>query len=235
MIGFRPRLWPTLITLPAVLLMLGLGAWQLERLEWKRNLIAERTAGLAAPVVPWLSIRDRPADNVWKRVWVEGEFLHDQEMLLAARSLNGNLGFHVVTPFRVVGGDVVIVDRGWVPLDRREPSHRSEGQIPGQIVAAAVVRPGHRAGWFTPDNHPAEKLWYWLDLPAMATATGFARETVTDVYLEADATANPGGFPIGGQTRVSLPNDHLQYALTWFALAVALVVIYIAWHRRPNP
>jgi surfeit locus 1 family protein len=235
MLGFRPRLWPTLITLPSVLLMLGLGTWQLERLAWKQNLIAERTSGLAAPVALWPDVRDRLADQLWKRVRVEGQFLHDQEMLLAARSLNGNLGFHVVTPFRVAGDGVVLVDRGWIPLDRREPSRRAEGQIPGEIDVTAVVRPGHRAGWFTPDNHPADKLWYWLDLPAMAAAAGLAQEAVTDVYLEADATANPGGFPIGGQTRINLPNDHLQYAITWYALAVALAVIYIAWHRRPNP
>ena len=79
------------------------------------------------------------------------------------------------------------------------------------------------------DNEPDKNFWFWIDIPAMARFARVEDRIVKEGYLEADATPNPGGFPIGGQTRVDLPNDHLQYAITWYALAVALIVIYFLY------
>jgi surfeit locus 1 family protein len=231
--GFRPRLWPTLFTIPAVLAMLGLGTWQVQRLFWKQELIAERQAGLAAPVMVWAEAEGRLRELHWRRVSAEGEFLNDRELVLAARSMNGNPGYHIVTPFRIAGGPVLMVDRGWVPLDRKEPQARPQGQIAGPATITGILRPGHQPNWLTPDNQAGKNFWFWIDLPAMARAAGAEGEAVTEAYLEADATPNSGGFPIGGQTRTELPNDHLQYAITWYALALALAVIYIVYHRTP--
>jgi surfeit locus 1 family protein len=90
--------------------------------------------------------------------------------------------------------------------------------------------PTGRPNWFLPDNRPDLNYWFWVDLPAMAAAAGLDR--VAPFYIDADGAGNPGGWPRGGGTRLSLPNDHLQYALTWFSLAVALIVIYVLYHRR---
>jgi surfeit locus 1 family protein len=231
MIGFRPRLGPTLFTVPAFLILIGLGTWQIERLGWKEALIAERKAGLEAPVTIWADAKDRLAELAWRRVAVPGRFLNDREFLLAARSLNGNPGFHVVTPFAAEDGSVVIIDRGWIPLDRKAPATREAGRPESWLIAVGVVRPAPQKTWLTPDNHPGDTIWYWIDLPTVAGAVGGGR-VLTTAYLEADATPNPGGLPIGGQTRIDLPNDHLQYAITWYALAVALVVIYVVYHRQ---
>lgn len=229
--GFNPQLWPTLFTVPAVLVMLGLGTWQLQRLHWKEALIAERQAGLAAPATPWGEAGGRLGELYWHRVSAEGQFLNDRELVLAARSMNGNPGYHIVAPFAILGGPVLLVDRGWVPLDRKEPGARSEGQPLGPVTVTGILRPGHQPNWLTPDNQPGQNFWFWMDLAAMVRAAAVEDRAVTGVYLEADATPNPGGFPIGGQTRTELPNDHLQYAITWYALAVALIVIYILYHR----
>ena len=231
--GFRPRLWPTLITVPAVLAMLALGTWQVQRLFWKQDLIAERQAGLAAPVTPWPEAEGRLPQLFWHRISAEGEFLNERELVLAARSMNGNPGYHIVTPFQIAGGPMLMVDRGWVPLDRKESAARAPGQIAGPTAVTGILRPGHQPSWLTPDNQPDTNFWFWLDLPAMALAAGADGRAVTEAYLEADATPNAGGFPIGGQTRTELPNDHLQYAITWYALALALGVIYILHHRTP--
>jgi surfeit locus 1 family protein len=231
--GFRPRLWPTLFTVPAVLLMLGLGTWQVQRLFWKQDLIAERQAGLAAPVTPWSEAEGRLPELYWHRISAEGEFLHDRELVLAARSMNGNPGYHIVTPLQIAGGPVLMIDRGWVPLDRKDPAARAPGQIAGPTAVTGILRPGHQPSWLTPDNQPDKNFWFWIDLPAMARAAGAEGRAVTEAYLEADAAPNPGGFPIGGQTRTDLPNDHLHYAITWYALALALAVIYILYHRTP--
>jgi surfeit locus 1 family protein len=223
-----------LFTVPALLVLLGLGSWQVQRLHWKEGLIAERQAGLAAPVTSWIEAADRPGELHWHRVSAEGRFLHDRELLLAARSMNGNPGYHIVTPFEVEDGTLLLVDRGWVPLDRKEPQARPEGQVEGLRAVSGILRPGHRPSWLTPENQPEENFWFWVDVPAMAHAAGLEGHAVTEAYLEVDAAPNPGGFPIGGQTRTDLPNDHLQYAITWYALALALSVIYILYHRAPD-
>lgn len=231
---FRPRFWPTVIAIPAVIVMLGLGTWQVQRLHWKEGLIAERTARTAAAPVALPRAGDDLAAAEYRRASVTGAFLHERELYLAARSRNGNPGYDVVTPFLLADGHAVLVDRGWVPLERKDPARRSEGQVAGTVTVDGVIRVPRGQSWLTPDNEPDRNIWFWIDLPAMAKAAGLAGE-VAPVYLEAGPAPNPGGFPIGGQTRIDLPNDHLQYAITWYALAVALAVIYVLWHRRQPP
>ncbi|MEX1206465.1 MAG: SURF1 family protein [Dongiaceae bacterium] len=230
-IRFRPTLWPTVFTVPAVLVMLALGTWQVERLLWKEALIAQRVERTAAPAVPLPGAGDDLAAVEYRRAVVTGEFLHDREMYLAARSLRGNPGYHVVTPLRLSDGRAVLVDRGWVPMDRKDPARRAAGQMVGPVTLDGVIRRAGAPGWLVPDNKPADNVWFWVDPPAMAAQAGVA-EAAAPVYLEAGSAENPGGFPIGGQTRINLPNDHLQYAITWYALAAALLVIYVLYHRR---
>ena len=229
--SLRLHLWPTLFTVPAVLVLLALGTWQVQRLFWKEALIAERQAGLAAPVTPWSEAADRLGELYWHRLSAQGRFLNDRELVLAARSMNGNPGYHIVAPFAIEGGPVLLVDRGWVPLDRKNPGTRSQGQPEGLVTVTGILRPGHQPNWLTPDNQPDKNFWFWIDIPAMARAVAAEDRAVMAAYLEADATPNSGGLPIGGQTRIDLPNDHLQYAITWYALAVALIVIYILYSR----
>jgi surfeit locus 1 family protein len=229
--NFRPTLWPTVFTVPAVLIMLGLGVWQIQRLQWKEALIAERTERTTAAAIP-LPGPDADLGNVeFRHVSLAGELLHDKEMLLGARSLNDNTGYHVVTPFRLGDGRVVLVDRGWIPLDRKTADKRAAGNITGPVALEGVVRLNGQQTWFVPDNRPDLNFFFWVDLPAMAKLAGLPN-TETRFFVEAGPAKNTGGFPIGGQTRINLPNDHLQYAITWFSLAGALMVIYVLYHRR---
>lgn len=235
--GFRPPLWPTLIAVPAILVMLGLGTWQVQRLSEKNAAIAERverTTG--APVdFPFAASAEELRALEFRRVSVTGRFRHDQELYLAARSMRGNPGHQVVTPLEVGegpnAGAVVLVNRGWVPLDRKEPGKRAEGQVEGPVTVEGVIRLPGVQRWMVPDNEPGNNIWFWEDLAGMAAHLGIA-DRVAPVFLEAGPAENPGGFPIGGQTRVELPNDHLQYAITWYALAVALAVIWYLYARR---
>ncbi|MSO65572.1 MAG: SURF1 family protein [Alphaproteobacteria bacterium] len=226
-LGFRPTLWASVFGLAAIAALLVLGIWQMERRAWKADLIAARQAQFAAPPVP-LPADDRAVDYLWRRVSLSGSFLHERELYLAARSLRGNVGYHVLTPFQRDDGAVVLVNRGWVSQERKDPTRRTAAQDAGPtVVQGIVVSPG-RKGAFTPENDPARNTWLWIDLPHIAQHLGLVLQPVV---VDADATPNPGGFPIGGQTHLDLPNDHLQYALTWFALAFALAVIYVLWHR----
>ena len=232
--NFRPTFWPTVFTVPAVLLMLGLSVWQVQRLQWKEGLIAERTSRIGAPAMALpgdasLGVADL-ANIEYRHVQAQGQFLNDKEIFLGARTFEGSAGYHVITPFRLADGRTVLVDRGWIPLDRKEAAKRSAGEIEGPTLVDGVIRLQGRQTWFVPDNRPDLDFFFWVDLPAMAKFAGLPNAE-TRFYLEAGPVKNPGGFPIGGQTRIDLPNDHLQYAITWFALAAALIVIYVLYHR----
>ncbi|MDH3594519.1 MAG: SURF1 family protein [Rhodospirillales bacterium] len=230
---FRPAFWPTLFTLPMLATLIGLGTWQLQRLEWKQARIAERETRSIAPAIDLPREIADPQALEFRRVALTGRFLHAREMYLNGRTYKGQVGVHVVTPFVLSDGRGLLVDRGWVPMARKDPASRPDGQVAGIVTLEALLRSG---GWtgsrtFRPDNRPEENLWFWVDPVAMAAWAGL-EDPVTALYAAAGAAENPGGLPVGGQTRVTLRNDHLQYALTWYALAVALAVIYGLYHRK---
>jgi surfeit locus 1 family protein len=234
MIRFRPLLWPTLTTLPMLLLLLALGAWQVERLFWKEDLIAQRQAAVAATPVPVPRSLEEARGMEFRHVTDEGVFLHDKEIFLGATSEAGEQGYQVLTPLLEPSGRIVFVNRGFIPAELKDPAKRPAGQIGGTVRVQGLLRlpPDGKPNWFLPDNRPDLNYWFWVDIPAMSAADKI--EGVAPFYIDADATPNPGGWPKGGVTRLALPNNHLQYAITWFSLAVALIVIYVLYHRR-NP
>jgi surfeit locus 1 family protein len=235
MTGFRPRLAPTLFTVPALLILLGLGTWQVQRLHWKEGLIAQRDRMVAAPpIAPPQTLAEAQADQ-FRHVGDDGVLLNDKEIYLAATSDPGEPGYQVLTPLQEAGGRIVFVNRGFVPLELKDKSKRAAGELPGTVHIAGLLRvpPAKKPTFFLPDNRPDLNLWFWVDLPAMAKAAGVP--DAAPFYIDADAAPNPGGWPKGAVTRLALPNDHLQYAITWYALAVALIVIYIVYYRRNPP
>ena len=227
---FKFSLVPTLMTVPAVIIMIGLGVWQLDRLAQKTELMDRIAARTSQEPVAFERLTGDPQQDEYARVRLRGSFVHDKELYLAARSRNNNVGLQVVTPFVLTNGMAVLVNRGWVPSERKDPATRSEGQIEGDTTVVALVRLDQKQGIMQPDNDPAKNVWFYVDVPAMRNASGIATEV--DYWFEADATPNPGGFPIGGQTRVNVPNDHLQYAVTWFIFAITLAVIFLIFSDR---
>ncbi|MEM7223120.1 MAG: SURF1 family protein [Pseudomonadota bacterium] len=210
----------------AFAVLVGLGFWQLQRLEWKQALIDERIAQAQLPPAA-LPDSFRPDDQLdYRRIALEGTFLHDRELYLDGRPRKGEVGLHVVTPLVLPDGRTLLVDRGWAPKGARDPATRAEGQIEGEVRLEGALR---RGGWggldmFRPANQPDENIWLWTDLAAMAAAADL-ENPITEVYLIAGPQPNPGGLPIGRAIQVDLPNDHLGYALTWFGLAGALLII----------
>jgi surfeit locus 1 family protein len=227
---FRPRLWPSLAALAALVVLVSLGSWQVERLRWKEGLIAERTEQLAAPAAMLPAQGDWPAWD-FRRVAVRGTLRHDLEQLFGASTHDGQLGHHVLTPLLRQGGAALLVDRGWVPVDRAHPAARREGQVEGPVTITGIARyrGDDAAGWFTPANQPEQAMWFSYDLPALEQAVDLA---LLPVVVEADDRPNPGGLPIGGLTRIALTNNHLQYAITWYGLALTLVAVYVSFSLR---
>ena len=218
---------PTLFTLFGLALLLSLGTWQVRRLAWKEGLIAARTAAVAAAPVELPRTLDEARGLEFHPVRAEGTFRYDRELYLHAMTADGAQGYHVVTPLTLTRGGTLMVDRGFVPEDRKNPATRAQGNPSGpqHVVGLLRLPQSGKSSWFVPDNAPARGEWFTLDLPAMAQAAG-----VTDALpftIDADATPNPGSYPVGGQTPLDLPNNHLQYAITWYLMAVALVVVYL--------
>lgn len=226
---FRPTLWASVIAAPAFVALLGLGTWQVQRLEWKLAQIEAREAALDLPLVALPLGEETLAEFDYRRVSITGRFLHDSEFYLLPRVFEGRAGLHVVTPFERTEGPIVLVNRGWVPESARAPSTRPEGQLSGTVTVAGMARLTSPRNAFTPDNDAATNQWFWIDVPAMAQRAGI---TFQSVYVEAGAAPTAGGVPIGGQTRIALRNNHLGYAITWYALAVALAAIYTIYHWR---
>lgn len=235
---FRPSFWATVCTVVSLAILIGLGTWQVQRLFWKEGEIEKRQTRVSAPAVPLPESFPDPAQMEFTRVRLEGRFLHDQEFHLGARTDNGRVGYHIVTPFALTDGRVVLVDRGWVPENRRDPITRVEGQIEGPMTIEGLLRTGGWKGFdfARPPNKPEERFYFWLDLPVMAQTLVEAgvseAPVITEVYVDAVASEVPGGLPVGGQTRVNLPNDHLEYAITWYAFAVILAVIWFLYSYR---
>lgn len=230
---FHPRLWPTLVALPAFLVLLGLGVWQLDRLAQKQELIDRIELRWSEAAVPFPASIGSFDDWEFRRVLLRGRFLHEKELLFPGKTYKGTAGNWIATPFVLDDGRSVIVHRGWVPERYVARATRKEGLREGEVSIEGVLRQGGWFGWesMRPDNAPAQNYWLWFELPAMAEAAGL-QNPVTDVYVMELGDEKTGQLPIGLELTVNLPNDHLQYAIIWFALALALAAIYVIFHLK---
>lgn len=228
----RSRLVLTVALSVLMAAFVALGSWQVQRLFWKLDLIARVDARVHAapmPVPPqseWLGIS---ADkDEYRRVTATGTFAHDREVLVQAVTERG-AGFWVMTPMVLADHTTVLINRGFVPSDRREASTRADGQISGPVPVTGLLRLTEPGGGFLRTNDPAAGRWYSRDTGAIARAKGLAN--VAPYFIDADATPNPGGLPIGGLTVVSFRNSHLVYAATWYVLALMSAAGIAVVHR----
>ena len=231
MIRFRPLIGPTLWTLPALVALVALGLWQVQRMSEKQQLltaIAERMGATEAPMEDVLRLP--LAEMEWRRVRAQGRFLHDKEAYVYATEFDLGLGVHVLTPLVMGDGGVVLVDRGFVPLASKAPETREAGQTAGDVAISGIVRLEGEQNMFTPAADESERMWYWRDIEGIARTLGVMLRA--PVVIVADQPANPGGLPRFAGYRVDIPNNHLQYALTWLGLAVALLGVYLVYHVR---
>ncbi|MGV6874330.1 SURF1 family protein [Pseudochelatococcus sp. B33] len=213
--------------------LVALGVWQVQRLSWKTDLIARIEARVHAEPVPapgragWPAVT-REGDE-YRRVRLSGTFLHDRETLVQAVTELG-AGFWVLTPLEDGHGAVTLINRGFVPSDRRAPETRLEARVDGPVTVTGLIRMSEPGGAFLRTNDPAGDRWYSRDVAAIAEARGLG--SVAPYFLDADAGPDPGGYPRGGLTRLSFPNSHLAYALTWFAMAALAAGMFIAFARH---
>ena len=235
----RSLLIPSLFTLVMLVALIGLGTWQLQRLAWKEALIAAVTERTTRPAVEapqaaeWPGI-DRDALE-YRHVRVTGRFDHGAEVTVFTdlpdpKGKAGGLGYWVMTPLVEADGTTILINRGFVPQDRRAAVSRAEGQVEGEVSVAGLARWSEARNFFTPADDPVKGEWFTRDVAAIAAAKKLTN--VAPFFIDAEASA-PGGLPQGGETRLVFPNRHFEYALTWYGLALGLAGVYctMAWRR----
>ena len=171
------------------------------------------------------ALADVGPGDAWRRVSLKGVW-EEPELLLQSRTWNGRAGFDVLAPFRPSGAaEPVLVNRGWVEPGRRAPDARA----PPPAELAGVVRFPSEPGRFAVDNDPERNIWFHIDPEAMAAYLG---RPLAPFYVQATPAAAAPDWPRARPAEPRFRNDHLQYALTWFALAGALAILYVVWRRR---
>lgn len=227
---FRPLPVLSVFTIGALVILIGLGLWQLERREEKHALIAEMAHRMIAPAESIEALLINEAEAPFRHATAHGTFEHAQESYVFAprtTETGTHLGYKVITPLRLTAGALVMVDRGWVPEEQRSPRARLKGQTDREVTIRGLLKPPRAPGMFTPDPNTVEHIWYVHDITAMTAAYGVKPATM--LYLEA-SMSEPGG-PIPLSETPEIPDNHLAYAITWFGLAIVLVVIYFVFHR----
>lgn len=243
----EPKIGPSTITRVVVVLLavvlfsgfFGLGYWQVERRAWKLDLIERVDARVHGDAVTapdqadWENV-SRGRDE-YRKVMLLGTYRNDLESQVYAATDYG-AGYWVITPMERVDGTIIMINRGFVPTDRRAPETRTDSMIDGQTRVTGLLRMDEPVGTFIRDNVPEEDRWYSRDVKAMAIKQGLSPDRVAPYFIDADGKNNPAKLPIGGLTKISFPNNHLMYALTWFGMA--LLTLVGAWivlrTRRPK-
>jgi surfeit locus 1 family protein len=228
---------PTIAAAAVFAVLIGLGTWQVERLFWKEALIAAAASRIDAPPVaapppPWEGFD--PVGAEYTHVRLSGRYLpgeaHVYALLSDARGPLAGQGYWVMSPFETDGGWIVLVNRGFVPTDRKDPSTRPPPPA-GEAVVTGVLRRPDPPGLFTPGPDPVKNVWFVRDAGVLARAFDLPDGRPLAPYtIDADAAMTPpGGVPQAGETRRVFPNSHLQYAVTWYGLAAVLVFVYAAF------
>jgi surfeit locus 1 family protein len=225
---FKPKLIPTIFTIPALILLLSLSYWQFERLHWKNNLIEEITKQTQLPAIDLPENIDL-SEMLYRKVKFQGEFIHNQEMHMygGARQFKGENGYYILTPIKLSNNKVIIINRGWVNEKQKEAKTRPETLTEGMVEVEGSIVKSEEKPLYVHDNQPNRNLWFYVDLNEMKN---FLKEPVEKFYIMAKEI--PGTSPRGRNLEPNIRNHHLGYALTWLFSAISLMAIYVIYHKK---
>lgn len=208
-----------------LLVLIGLGTWQVYRLHWKERILAAIAAAEAAPPVP---LPPNPAP--YMKVSVTGRFAFDDAAQYGAEvrdtRAGPTLGFFQVVPLMRQGASTILVERGWIPEKREQPLDDPAGEV----TVTGYVRPGDVPHWFSPADDEATRQFFTLNPRRIGAAVGVTN--VAPFILIALGPSAAQAYPAPAQHLPRPPNNHLSYAITWYGLAVVLVVMFGIWLRK---
>jgi surfeit locus 1 family protein len=223
------KLFPHIFCLLCFLGLVALGTWQLQRMEWKKELIATIDSRINGTPIQ-LSDYKNLDTNEYALMEVEGKFLYDKEISIMNKTFNGKGGIHSMTPLQTTAGDIILVNRGWTPLEKDPLKPEGTQKIIGVIRATQHLN--YIGRHIMIDNNPAKKEWFTINLPQMYAAVNAPEK---EYYLDMVNEDGNKTFPYALPKKIEIYNEHLQYVLTWYGIALALVVIYYFrfWRRKP--
>ncbi|MCR0983507.1 SURF1 family protein [Roseomonas populi] len=223
----RRRILPAVLaSIPVLAVLLALGTWQVQRLHWKTELLATIAAAEAGPPVP-LSAAPQP----FTKVAVTGRFRHDLEATLGAQVRGAVLGTHLITPLEAEGLPPVLVNRGWVPMQRDGAAIIRPA---GTVTVVGYVSPPHDRDLFAATDDVAGRRFYTADARAIGAALGLPG-TMADLLVALRTADTPrDALPQPAETLPRPPNSHLGYAITWYGLAASLLGVLVAWAIRKD-
>ena len=234
---------PVLFVLAAAATFIALGTWQLQRKAWKEALITRLEGRLSASAVslppPEKWARLNPADDEFRRVSFSATFIPDASALVytvgsTLRSDQAGPGYWVFAPARLTSGVVVVINRGFLPDARKDPQTLALGDRAGNIERTGILRWPEPRGYFAPKAQPERNLWFVRDHLAIAAGKDWENRwgEMAPFYIELQSPEPPGGLPHPAVLAPSLPNAHLQYAITWYVLSGAVIVMFAIWMRH---
>lgn len=224
MTSFKPGVGLTISMLVALSILIGLGTWQAQKIEPKNELVARIEVGLSAEAIKLPVHLDDPTAVEYHRVSFEGS-VTAEPIKVYGLNLAGKPGYYLYAPVQRPFGMAVLVNFGWVPLEAR-----TLPALPaGNIEITGVLRTSAVPGQMTPVNEPEAGKWFTADVYELAAAFGLRTKEYYHFRIFADHMAGEGNLPLGGQVRVDIPNDHFEYMLTWYGIALGLVGVYIAF------
>lgn len=213
----------------------GLGSWQVQRLQWKSGVIAEiEHAKTQAP----LTAKTLPEDDAeleaknFYPVKLSGTWNGEIEYHLAPRYFKGQMGYHLIQPLILKDGRMVLVNRGWVPAAKKEIGMRPRSIGVGAATINGLLRVGAERNYFTPINQPEKNVWFGRDVQEMA---GFY--DVKNVYpamVDVVGTQDIKQLPVPSDGTIRVRNDHLSYIITWYSIAIGILIIFVLAHRKKS-
>lgn len=232
---FYGLFWPAVFSIIGLVVLVSLGNWQMQRKAFKANLVMLVGERVASAPISFEALKKRASEGVdirYQAVQVKGRFDHENERHYFLPH-EGQVGWHIITPLKTAEGDVVFINRGFVPEEFKAKKRRLNGLPSDLVTIKGLARVAAKKGYFTPDNDPKRNRWFWRDIDGLYESLAQAPNTKLGFMIDAGKDAKTGDWPLPGVTKVKFSDPHLGYALTWYGLALTLVGVFAAFavHR----
>ena len=205
-----------------VTIFCALGTWQLYRLQWKLELISEITYGLNSSPIEYSTLIKKN----YQRVTTKGKFDYDKQIYLYSLNDNGKPGYDVITPFRTNRNENVLINRGWIVKELKDnPSINLKNESEKKIIG--LLREIYKPNMFKPDNDLKNNIWFSINLEDLKKATGVQFNNFV-IFLE----DNQSKTPLPKKISIDVPNNHLKYAITWYAISISIIFYYLYFRRK---
>ena len=205
-----------------VTIFCSLGTWQLYRLQWKLELISEITIGLDSTPLEY----SNTIKKNYQRVKVKGKFDFDQQIYLYRLNDSGKPGFDVITPFKTNKNENILINRGWINKELKgNPNINTKSGSQQKIIG--LLRKIYKPNIFKPDNDIKNNVWFSINLEDLKEATGDQFNEFV-IFLE----DNQVKTPVPKKISIDVPNNHLKYAITWYAISISIIFYYLYFRRK---